>query len=123
MRKEVFVISLSEIKRKCPLTLEDLVKLEDFIIATGASELVSEYGGEGVGIQLFNERPERAFYIVEEESSKTEEIEKRIEAKYPMCRLESYNSKKKTHGHYLRLYNVMRPVFKKAAEKIHKPDF
>src|SRR4030067_200111 len=104
MRKEVFVISLSEIKRKCPLTLEDLVKLEDFIIATGymthdkaraliewftldlgiddyyfkttsideiakhliaisASELVSEYGGEGVGIQLFNERPERAFYI------------------------------------------------------------
>jgi glutamate dehydrogenase len=158
------MISLSEVSKKCPLTLEDLVRLEDFIIATGymthekarsliewftldlgiddyyfkttsmddiakhliaisASELVSEYGGEGVGIQLFNERPERAFYIVEEESSKTEEIEKRIEAKYPLCRLESYISKKTTHGHYLRLYTVTRPVFKKDIEKIGKPSF
>jgi glutamate dehydrogenase len=158
------MISLSEIKRKCPLSLEDLVKLEEFIIGTGymthekargliewftldlgiddyyfkttgiddiakhliaisASELVSEYGGEGVGIQLFNERPERAFYIVEEESSKTEEIEKRIEAKYPMYRLESYITKKTSHGHYLRIYTVTRPVYKPGVEKIAKAGF
>ncbi len=139
--------------RSC-LSLEDLVKLEDFIHSTGymtpekarkevewftvelgideyyfkttsiddiarnliaisASELISRYGGEGMGIQIINERPDRAVYIVEDDSSKTEEIEKRIEKKYSMFRLESYRTKKKTHNQFLRLYIVTKPRFSK----------
>jgi glutamate dehydrogenase len=150
--------SLKDIEQKSYLSLESLVRLEEFILNTGymthekvrsviewftidlgideyyfkttdckdiakhliaisASELVSRYGGEGVGIQLINERHDKAVYIVEEESSKTEEIEKRIEKRYPLYRLESYITKKKTSGHYLRLYLVTRPVFKKGLEK------
>lgn len=158
------MISLSDIEKKCYLSLEDLVKLEDSILSTGymthkkareviewftvdlgiddyyfrttgideiakhliaisASELVSEFGGEGVGIQLINERADRALYIVEEESSKTEEIERRIEIRYPMCRLESYITKKEARGRFLRLYTITRPVFKKGAEQKEKPVF
>jgi len=87
------------------------------LIAISASEMVSKLGGEGVGIQLASEDRDRAVYIVEDESSKTEEIERRIEKKYPQFRLESYRTKKKTLGHYLRLYVVTKPVFKKGAEK------
>jgi glutamate dehydrogenase len=148
------VKSLKEIEMRSCLSLEDLVKLEDFIHSTGymtpekarkevewftvelgideyyfrttsiddiarhliaisASELISKYGGEGMGIQIINERPDRAVYIVEDDSSKTEEIEKRIEKKYSMFRLESYRTKKKTHNHFLRLYIVTKPRFNK----------
>lgn len=150
--------SLKDIERKSYLSLEDLLKLEDFIHSTGymapekarkevewftvelgideyyfkttdindiarhliaisASELISKYGGEGVGIQIINERQDRALYIIEDETSKTEEIEKRIEKKYSMYQLESYRTKKKTHNHYLRLYIVTKPVFKKKEKK------
>jgi glutamate dehydrogenase len=146
------VQKLQEIEKQSYLSLEDISKLEEAILATGymtrekareeierftvklgmneyyfkttsiddmarhllaisASELVSKYGGEGVGIQLMNERPDRAVYIVEDVSEKTEEIERRIEEKYPMFRLESYRTKYKTDRSYLRLYIVARPVF------------
>jgi glutamate dehydrogenase len=84
------------------------------LIAISASELVSKYGGEGVGIELINEQEDRAVYIVE--TSKTEEIEERIENKYPMGRLESYRIKKKSNQQHLRLYAVTRPSFKKGLE-------
>jgi len=156
--------SLADIAKKSKLNLEDLVKIEEYILNTGylspektrriiewftlelgideyyfkttryddiakhilaisASELVSQYGGEGVGIQLMNERPDRAIYIVEEVSSKTDEIEKRIEKLYPMHRLESYLTKKKTLTNYLRFYIVTRPVFNKGVEKKEKLTF
>ena len=139
--------ALRDIQKKSHLSLEDLVKLEDFIHSTGymspekvrrevewftvelgideyyfrttsindiakhlialsASELISEYGGEGVGIQLINEREDVAVYIVEADTQVTDEIEKRIEKKYPM-----YRTKKKTHNHYLRFYIVSKPVY------------
>ena len=60
-------------------TINDIAR---HLIAISASELVSKYGGEGVGIELINEQKDRAVYIVE--TSKTEEIEERIENKYPM---------------------------------------
>jgi glutamate dehydrogenase len=85
------------------------------LIAISASELVSKYGGEGVGIELINEQEDRAVYIVE--TSKTEEIEERIENKYPMCRLESYRIKKKSNRQHLRLYIVTKPSFKKGLEE------
>jgi len=97
--------SLKDIERKSYLSLEDLLKLEDFIHGTGymtpekarkevewftvelgideyyfkttdindiakhliaisASELIAKYGGEGVGIQIINERQDRALYII-----------------------------------------------------------
>jgi glutamate dehydrogenase len=148
------VKSLKEIEMRSYLSLEDLVKLEDFIHSTGymspekarkevewftvelgideyyfkttgiddiarhlvaisASELIASYGGEGMGIQIINERPDRAVYIVEDDSGKTEEIEKRIEKKYSMFRLESYRTKKSTRDKFLRLYIVTKPVFNK----------
>ncbi len=83
------------------------------LVAISASELVSRYGGEGVGIQLITEHDDKAVYIVEDQSSKTEEIERRIEEKYPLFRLESYRMKHKTGGSYLRLYMVTKPVYNK----------
>ena len=85
------------------------------LIAISASELVSKFGGEGVGIELINEREDRAVYIVE--TSKTEEIEERIENKYPMCRLESYRIKKGSDKQHLRLYIVTEPSFQKDLEE------
>ncbi len=154
---------LEEIQKKSHLSLEGLVKLEDFIHRTGymtaekarkevewftvelgideyyfkttdindiakhlialsASELISKYGGEG-GIQLMNERQDMAVYIVEDETSRTEEIEKRIERKYPMYRLESYRTKKKTHNHFLRFYIVTKPIYFKRKERGEKHTF
>ena len=148
--------ALKEIQKQSYLSLEDLVKLEDFIYSTGymspekarkevewftvnlgideyyfktthiddiakhlialsAAELISKYGGEGVGIQLINERDDLAVYIVEENTAHIEEMEKRIERKYPMFRLESYRTKKKTHDHFLRFYIVSKPIYTKKA--------
>jgi len=156
--------SLSEIAQNNPLSLEQLVKLEDYILSTGyitpekarreiewftielgiddyyfrttelddiakhlvaisASELVSKHGGEGVGIQLINERDDKAVYIVEDVSTKTEEIEKRIEKKYPNFRLESYRTKKKLRGNYLRFYVVTKAEYSKDALKKKKINF
>ena len=86
------------------------------LLAISASELASHYGGKGVGIQLINEQEDRAVYIVEEVSAKTEEIEKRIERKYPLFRLESYMTTEKSGASYLRLYTLTRPRFAGTAE-------
>jgi glutamate dehydrogenase len=64
-----------------------------------------------VGIQLMNERDDRAVYIVEDQTSKTEEVEQRIESIYPDFRLESYRTAYKTDRAFLRLYMVNKPVF------------
>ena len=89
-------------------SIEEMVK---HLIAISASELVSKYGGVGVGIDLINEESDRALYIVEE--SKIQEIEDRIESKYPNFRVESYRTLKTAIDKHLRLYVVNRPVFKK----------
>ena len=118
--------SLREIEKRSFLSLEDLVKLEEFILDTGymarekaleeierfavelgideyyfkttsiddiakhlisisASELVSKFGGVGVGVELINEEADKALYIIE--TAKIKEIEDRIEKKYPTFRL------------------------------------
>ena len=88
--------------------IEEMVK---HLIAISASELVSKYGGVGVGIDLINEETDRALYIVEE--SKIQEIEDRIESKYPHFRVESYRTLNPAIEKHLRLYIVNSPVFKK----------
>jgi len=80
------------------------------LIAIGASRLAAQAGGAGVGIELKNEREDRAVYIVEEEPVRTNEIEKRIEARYPLWRLESYMAKEKGRP-FLRLYILNRPDY------------
>ena len=87
--------------------IEEMVK---HLIAISASELVSKYGGVGVGIDLINEQSERALYIVEE--SKIQEIEDRIESKYPNFRVESYRTLNPSIQQHLRLYVVNSPDFK-----------
>ena len=152
------MIGLQDITKKSPLSLEDVVKLEEAILSTGfmtqekarqeierylvklgmheyyfqttpieemakhllavsASEFVSTIGGEGMGIQLMNETPDRAVYLVEEQSSRTAEIELRIESRYPMFRLESYRTQHKTGRAYLRLYIATKPRFCREGRK------
>lgn len=154
--------SLREIEKKSFLSLEDLVKLEEFILDTGymsrekaleeierftvelgideyyfkttsvddiakhlisisASELVSKYGGVGVGVELINEEADRALYIIE--SSKIGEIEDRIEKKYPTFRVESYRTKNPSNEQHLRLYIVNKPIFREGLEKKDQLNF
>ncbi len=156
------MIKLKDIESKSPLTLEELVKIEEYILSTGymvpekvreilkwfavdlgideyyfkttntneiakhlialsASRLVTKFGGEEVGLQLINEREERAVYIVEEISAKTEEIEKRIEKLYPMYRIESYKTREINQRYPLRFYIVTKPKFKNGIDK-KKPE-
>jgi glutamate dehydrogenase len=151
------MLTLADIAGKSRLSLEDVLRLEDIILASGymsrektrqqiawfltelgideyyfrntsvedmarhliaisASRLVSQYGGEGVGLQLINEQEGRAFYIVEERSEQTEEIENRIEERYPLCRLESYLTRDSS-GQALRFYRVTRPEFAPGEEE------
>lgn len=89
-------------------------RIEDIaqhLIAISASELVSRFGGAGVGLQLIQEQEKQAGYIVDEEPSKTEEIENRIEKKYPLHRVESYMTSKKSGRYFLRFYIVSEPQF------------
>lgn len=86
--------------------IEEMVK---HLIAISASGLVSKYGGVGIGIDLINEESERALYIIEE--SKIQEIEDRIEHKYPDFRVESYRTLNPAIHQHLRLYIVNSPDF------------
>ncbi|HUT64801.1 MAG TPA: NAD-glutamate dehydrogenase domain-containing protein [Spirochaetota bacterium] len=101
-------------------SIEDIAK---HLLAISASALVSKYGGEGVGIQLMNERDDRAIYIVEDVSSKTDEIERRIEQRYSMYRVESYLTKKKAQGRLLRFYIVTKPEYQRGIEKKERLSF
>ncbi len=87
--------------------------IAEHLIALSASELVSSYGVGGVGVHLITEKEDNAVYIIEDESSKTEEIETRIEAKYPLFKLESYVMLEKPGRPRIRLYILTRPEFGK----------
>jgi glutamate dehydrogenase len=80
------------------------------LIAISASRLAALAGGEAVGIELMNEREDRAVYIVEEDPAQTQDIERRIERRYPLWRLESYMTKENGRP-FIRLYIVTRPDY------------
>lgn len=86
------------------------------LVATSASRMVAEFGGEDVGIELISEREDRAIYFVEK--SRVLEIEERIEKKYSGYRLESYRSGEDLS---LRLYILTKPVFENA-KKVAQPE-
>ncbi len=92
------------------------------LIAIGASRLAAQAGGAAVGIELKNEREDGAVYIVEEEPVRTSEIEQRIEARYPLWRLESYMAKENGRP-FLRLYILNRPDYGPPPAKDETVDF
>ncbi len=92
------------------------------LIAISASRLAALAGEEGVGIELKNEREDRAVYIVQEEPPRTSEIEQRIESRYPMGRLESYMIMENGRP-YLRLYIVNQPDYGGPLQEGEIPDF
>ena len=93
----------------------DIDDIAKHLISISASELVSKYGGAGVGIEFINEEPDRALYIIE--ISKVEEIEDRIENKYPTYRVEAYTTKNPSNDQTLRFYIVNKPSFKEGLGK------
>jgi glutamate dehydrogenase len=97
-------------------------EIASHLMAIGASRLAAQAGGAAVGIELKNEREDRAVYIVEEEPVRTSEIEKRIEARYPLWRLESYMAKEKGRP-FLRLYILNRPDYGPPLAAGEAPDF
>jgi len=77
-----------------------------------ASRIISENsGGEPVAIQVFNEEGASAFYMVQDEPDQVCRAKRRIEANYPIFRVESYLSR----GYPLRLFNVSVPIFPRKA--------
>jgi glutamate dehydrogenase len=86
------------------------------LIAISASKLISKYGGMGVGVEIINEKPDQAHYIVER--TKSREIEDRIENRYPNFRIESYRTENPANHEHLRLYVVTEPVFGEPSGKI-----
>lgn len=87
-----------------------LEEISQHLIAIGASRLAALASGETVGIEVKNEREDRAVYIVEEDEARTNDIEQRIEARYPLWRLESYMTKENGRP-FLRLYIINRPEY------------
>jgi glutamate dehydrogenase len=102
------------------MPVEDIAK---HLIAIVASQLVSQHGGEGVGIQLINESPDRAVYIVQEDDAKTEEVETRIEERYATFRLASYLTRDTGGRAYLRLYILTRPAYRRPKGNGRPPSF
>jgi len=93
----------------------DIDDIARHLISISASELISKFGGAGVGVEFINEEPDRALYIIE--ISKVEEIEDRIETNYPAYRVESYTTKNPSNDQTLRFYIVNKPSFKEGLEE------
>jgi len=75
------------------------------IMATAKEEKIIKID---FGTELENE----AIYLVDDYHYRALEIERRVEEKYPSCRLQSYRTLRKALGlEYLRMYLVYRPQF------------
>ncbi len=80
-----------------------------------AAEIIAKNSGGSVDLQLASERPEEAVYLVAANSDAIDEVERRIEDRYPLFRLQSYRTKGKSHDTFFRLYFVATPRFSKPA--------
>ncbi|RPI27437.1 MAG: hypothetical protein EHM61_08490 [Acidobacteria bacterium] len=76
-----------------------------------AAEIIAENSGETPDLQVASEQPNQAIYLVAAVADAIDEVERRIEAKYPFCRLQSYRTRGKAHETPFRLYFVSRPQF------------
>ncbi|GAI23690.1 unnamed protein product, partial [marine sediment metagenome] len=69
-------------------------------------------------IDLATEHKDEAIYLVDDQHSRAQEIERRIEEKYPNSRLQTYRTTgKPRRAKHLRLYQVNRAQF--CAEKVY----
>ncbi len=89
--------------------------MADHVQAIKAAEIMATVGEKkSVQINLSTEQAERAMYLVDDIHSRALEIERRIEEKYPNCRLQCYRTQRKAPGlGYLRMYVASMPQFKK----------
>ena len=76
-----------------------------------AAEIIAENSGETPDLQLASEQPNQAIYLVAAVAEAIDEVERRIELKYPLCRLQSYRTRGKANETPFRLYFVARPQF------------
>ncbi len=76
-----------------------------------AAEIIAKNSGGSVALQLASERPDEAIYLVAAKSEAIDEVERRIEDRYPLFRLQSYRTKGKSLDTFFRLYFVMTPQF------------
>jgi glutamate dehydrogenase len=89
--------------------------MADHIQAIKAAEIIATVGEKkSVQIDLSTEQEDRAVYLVDDVHARALEVEKRIEQKYPGCRLQCYRTQRKAPGlGYLRMYVACLPRFKK----------
>jgi glutamate dehydrogenase len=80
-----------------------------------AAEIIAENSGQEVDLQLASEQPNQAIYLVAAVPAAIDEVERRIEAKYPVCRLQSYRTIGKVQETPFRMYFVNKPRFPELA--------
>ena len=90
-----------------------LITISDHIEAVKAAKIMaSVQKGKNLEINLARELENEAIYLVDDNHYKALKVEKRIEKKYPNCRLQSYRTKGKVLGvDHLRIYLVYMPKF------------
>ena len=87
--------------------------IADHIRAVKSTEIIATIKEEKViTVDLATEHTGEALYLVDDYHPRTLEIERRIEEKYPNCRLQTYRTQRKARGlEHLRMYVVCRPEF------------
>ena len=101
-----------------------LETIANHIQAIKAAEIIATIKQEkSVQIDLATEHGTEAIYLVDDFHSRALEIERRIEEKYPNCRLQSYRTQRKAKGlEHLRMYVVCEPRFSVAHPEAGETD-
>jgi glutamate dehydrogenase len=94
-----------------------LATMANHIQAVKAAEIIATIGEKkSVRIDLSTEEENHAVYLVDDVHPRALEIERRVEQKFPNCRLQCYRTQRKSPGlGHLRMYVVCLPQFKKEA--------
>jgi glutamate dehydrogenase len=87
--------------------------IADHIRAVKAAEIIATVKEEKIiTVDLATERADEALYLVDDYHARGQEIERRVEEKYPNSRLQSYRTQRQARGlEHLRMYVVCRPEF------------
>ncbi len=92
------------------------------VAALKASRILNRERGQAVDVQLVQEQPEHAMYVVREAHAAAVKIERRIERKYPGTRIQSFCTPGRGDGEELRLYFVTEQDFKGKKLPCHVTD-
>ena len=80
-----------------------------------AAEIIAENSGQELDLHLASEQPNQAIYLAAAVPEAIDEVERRIETKYPIFRLQSYRTMGKVQDTPFRLYFVNKPQFPELA--------